>query len=137
VRELRKLFPQQNKLGFLMVLGKVQEQLRVYLSLRGRSWNQLAPLKSEESADSSSPEETTASEGESICASDSVSCAGAEEDTDRHGSLTVSSLHLSHGHFVPVLLPEEEVMGGLSCSSSCASLSHDIIVLPQMLIDTE
>jgi len=72
VRELRSLFPQQNKLSFIMVLDKVQEQLRIYLSLRGCSVPQLMPQKLEEPADSSVVEDTTASEGDSVCES---SCA--------------------------------------------------------------
>lgn len=117
VCQLGKLFPQRNKLSFLGAIGQVREQLEVYLSLRGRSlcWTPL-PKDAYESS-----QETTASEKESLPASESELDTASEPD-------------VGCGHSVPVLLEEQE-LGGLSRSSSCASM--DILVLPQLLIDTE
>lgn len=77
VRRLRKLFPQNNTLSFLAAVGKVREQLCLYLSVRGRSLPQAE--KPDESADASL-EEAAASEGDSIGACDEVSLAGADAE---------------------------------------------------------
>lgn len=124
VSQLKKLFPQRNSLSFIKVVAQVRDELEKYLIVHGRSLETSPKSSCLEAAHESGSEDTTASEGE------------AELGSDADSKVLKQDRGTSDGHFVPVLLPDEELMEGCrSRSSSCASL--DIVVLPQLVIDTE